>query len=92
MDLTFDAHLLDRQGVLGRFGLGLHPISRPTDEIGGKDHESFLKDNSRFGAHLDAVEIENLFGFLDPGFDGLAAIVMGESFRQVLCDRVAAKV
>jgi len=84
MDLAFDTHLLDRQGVFGRFSLGLHPISCPTDEIGDKNHESLLKDNRRFGAHLDTVEIENLFGFLDSGFDGLAGIVMGEPCRQML--------
>jgi len=67
-------------------------VRRPADEIGGKKRHALLQKNSRFRAHLDAVEIENLFAFLDTRFNGLPAVVMVEPGWQILSDRVMAKV
>ncbi len=40
------------------------PERCPTDEIGSKDDEAFLKIDGRFGAYFDAVQEEDLLAFL----------------------------
>ncbi len=83
LDLTLDPHFFDVKLVRVWFGMLLDPNSEPTDEIGGKNRPGFLDVNGRFGAHLQTIEVEDLFGFLDPGFDGLAAIVSAKPGRQI---------
>lgn len=59
-------------------GLFSQPMRSPTDKIGSEEHAAFLQIDGWLGAHLDLVQIENLFAFFDPGFDGLPAVVMVE--------------
>ena len=89
--LALDAQLVDGECVFHRLRLCQHPVRRPTNEIGGEYHESFLQVNGWLGPHLDAMKIEDLFGFFDTGFNGLATVVVGIPGGQVLGDRVAAK-
>lgn len=89
--LTLDAHFFRSEVVLVGLGMLLDPNSGPIDEIGGENGHSFLDVNSR-GAHLQTMEIENLSGFLDPGFDGLTAILFAKPGRQIIGHRDIAKV
>jgi hypothetical protein len=70
----------------------LDPNRGPTEEVGGENSHSLLDVNGRFGAHLQAIEVKNLFGFLDPSFDSLATIVFAEPGRLIFGHRGMAKV
>ena len=53
-------------------------MGSPTDEVGSKDDQSFLEIDSRLRTHLDVVELEDLFAFLDTRFDELSTIIAVE--------------
>ena len=69
----------------------LGPYGCPTDEVGCKIGHGFLQVDGRFGTHFQAMEEENLFGLFDPGFNGLADIVLAEPGFQVSCYRGVAE-
>jgi len=64
--------------MLAWLRLFCQPTGSPPDEVGSEEHAAFLQIDGWLGAHLDLVQIENLFAFFDPGFDGLPAVVMVE--------------
>ena len=76
LHLAFDAQLADIQSVFSRQCLISQPVRSPTDEIGGEEDEALLQEDGWFRADFDMVQIEDLFAFFDPSFDGLPAIVL----------------
>ena len=78
LNLAFDAHVLDVERILLRLGPSCEPTSSPADEVGGEQRYAFLQENCGFGAHLDAMQVEDLFAFLDAGFNDLPGVVMIE--------------
>lgn len=63
-DLTFDADPGQVQVVCAGIGLIGQPVGRPTGEVGGEDDQAFLQKDGEVGAHLDTMEVENMFAFL----------------------------
>jgi hypothetical protein len=51
--------------------LVVQSVRSPAGEVGREDDAALLQVDRRFGAHLDAMQPENTFAFLDSGFDGL---------------------
>jgi hypothetical protein len=50
----------------------------PMDKVSGEEYSAFLKIDSWLGAHLDLMQVENLFAFFDPSFDDLPAVIVIE--------------
>jgi len=91
LHLLLDAHLAKGKSMLILLGMLIDPGGCPADEVGGENGQGFLQINGWFGAHFQAVEIENLFSFLDARLDGLASVVLANQARKSSVTAVAPK-
>jgi hypothetical protein len=92
LHLAFDAHVTHLQVIWGGFSLVGKPVCSPTDKVGSENDHTFLQVDRWLGTHLDVMQMENAFAFLDPSFNGLSAVVVFEPLGQVFGDRVIARV
>ena len=92
LHLFLDAHLAKKESILPQFGMLVDPDGYPTNKVGSGNGHGFLQVNGWFGTHFQAIEIEDLFGFFDTGFDRLASVVLAKPGRQSGCYRRNAEV
>ena len=61
--------------IFDRLLLILQPVASPANEIGGEEHEGFLQVDSRFTAHFEMKQVEDMVALLYAGLNGLPAVV-----------------
>jgi len=66
MYLAFYAQFSDIEGIFMWLRLFSQPMGCPADEVCSKKRHAFLQENGGLGAHLDTMDIEDLFN-VSPG-------------------------